>query len=296
MRDIPRVPRVHDPSTPIKDGRTWYMFSTGKGLLIHHSDDLKTWTHGERVFKEAPKWHQEVVPNQNGDLWAPDIVKIGKRYFLYYSVSAFTKQTSAIGLATNETLDPQDRNYEWKDQGIIVRSNEKSPYNAIDPAIFKDDDGSMWMVFGSYWKGIYLFKLDPVTGLRDPKAPEEHHLAWKEQIEAAAILKRDGWYYLFLNWGSCCEGVKSTYEIRVGRSRKLTGPYLDMKGNDMATGGGTQLLKAEDDQIGPGHASFVEEKKGETTMFYHFYSRQRNGMPAFGNKVLKWTDGGWPKF
>ncbi len=294
-RDILRAPRFHDPSTPIKDGRAWYVFSTGRGLLTHRSEDLKTWSPGERVFKEAPAWHREVVPNQNGDLWAPDVIKIGKRYLVYYSVSSFGKQTSAIGLATSPTLDPQDRKYEWKDGGIVVRSDEKSPYNAIDPQMFTDDDGSLWMVFGSFWKGIFLLRLDPETGLRDPKDPEPHHLAWNEKIEASAILKHKDWYYLFVNWGKCCEGVNSTYEIRIGRSKKITGPYVDMKGQELATGGGTLLLKTEGDQIGPGHASFIEEK-GNTLMFYHYYDRKRNGVPVLGSRVLNWTDGGWPRF
>lgn len=288
------IPRFHDPSTPIRQGDTWHVFSTGNGISTRSSADLETWTAGKPVFSELPAWHREVVPNHKGHLWAPDVIKRGERYLLYYSVSGWGKNTSAIGLASSPTLDPTDPAYSWKDEGIVIRSAGKDRYNAIDPQLFADDDGTLWMTFGSFWSGIQLIELDPATGLRHPERGEVRHLAWHEEIEAPAILKREGYYYLFLNWGKCCRGVESTYEMRIGRSRKITGPYLDAEGVDLVTGGGTLLLSSQGDQVGPGHPCFVE-KDGATHMFFHFYDRKRRGYPSLGKHQLRWSEDGWPQ-
>jgi arabinan endo-1,5-alpha-L-arabinosidase len=240
-----KSPRFHDPSTPIRLGDSWWVFSTGNGVSVRYSKDLKNWSEGQPVFKELPAWHREVVPGQKGHLWAPDVIFRGGRYLLYYSVSGWGKNASAIGLASNKTLDPADSAYGWKDEGIVIRSGDRDPYNAIDPQLFADSDGKLWMVFGSFWRGIQLIELDPTTGLRHPSRRGIRQLAWSESIEAPALLKHGDHYYLFVNWGLCCKGLSSTYEIRVGRSRKITGPYLDASGNSLATGGGSLFLKSE---------------------------------------------------
>ena len=165
---VRKTPRFHDPSTPVRQGDMWTVFSTGTGILTRYSSDLKTWSSGEPVFKDLPAWHREVVPDHKGHLWAPDVIRLGDRYLLYYSVSGWGKNTSAIGLATSPTLDPNDSAYQWKDEGIVIRSHAKDPYNAIDPQLFADSNGSLWMVFGSFWNGIQLIELDPKTGLRHP--------------------------------------------------------------------------------------------------------------------------------
>jgi arabinan endo-1,5-alpha-L-arabinosidase len=286
-------PRFHDPSTPVRQDDRWWIFSTGNGIATRHSNDLKSWTEGEPVFKSLPEWHREVVPDHKGHLWAPDIIRQGDRFLLYYSVSSWGKNSSAIGLASNTSLDPKDPGYEWKDQGIVLRSGPENDYNAIDPQLFSDDDGSLWMAFGSFWKGIKLVELDPASGHLHASRNTLHHLAWNKSIEAPAILKHGDHYYLFVNWGLCCRGVDSTYEIRVGRSREITGPYLDAEGEDMATGGGTLFAATEGDRIGPGHPAFVEQD-GTTRMFFHYYDRRRNGFASLGNLPLKWDAKGWP--
>jgi arabinan endo-1,5-alpha-L-arabinosidase len=111
-------------------------------------------------------------------------MKVGDRYLLYYAVSSMEKMTSAIGLATNATLDPTDPPYHWSDQGIVVRTREGGNCNAIDPTVFQDTDGSLWLTFGSYWSGIKLIQLDPKTGKR--LAPES--------IEASYLCKHDEYY------------------------------------------------------------------------------------------------------
>jgi arabinan endo-1,5-alpha-L-arabinosidase len=288
-------PRFHDPSTPILEGKRWWVFSTGNGILVRHSPDLQKWQDAPPVFKKLPEWHLEVVPDHRGHLWAPDLIKVQDHYLLYYSVSGWGKNTSAIGLASNRSLDPEHPEFEWKDQGIVIQSTPRERFNAIDPHLFSDDDGRLWMSFGSFWSGIQLIELDPATGQRHPENRKIHHLAWSETIEAPAILKRDGFYYLFLNWGRCCRGLESTYEIRIGRSREITGPYLDADGVELVTGGGTLLLASEGDHVGPGHPAFVHEEEGKTRMFFHYYDRTRNGAPNIGSHLLEWTADGWPQ-
>lgn len=158
---------TRDPSSLVKCKEEYWVFYTGRGVPSYRSKDLVKWERGPAVFKAAPEWIAGVVPeNRNLQYWAPDIIKLGDRYLLYYSVSSFGKMTSAIGLATNATLDPDDPAYHWTDQGCVVRTQEGDGYNAIDPSVFHDRDGSLWLTFGSYWTGIKLIRLDPQTGKR----------------------------------------------------------------------------------------------------------------------------------
>lgn len=290
------IPRFHDPSTPVREGETWHVYSTGQGIISRHSTDLKEWKDSPPVFKDSefPAWHREVVPKQKGHLWAPDIIHRNGRYLLYYSVSSWGKNVSAIGLVTSPTLDPASPGYQWKDEGIIIRSGDKDPYNAIDPQLFADPDGTLWMVFGSFWTGIQLIELDPKTGHHHDKHRKVHQLAWHESIEAPALLKHGGYYYLFLNWGLCCRGTNSTYEIRVGRSKKITGPYLDAEGRELVTGGGTLFLGSDGDRIGPGHPAFIGEKD-KLRLFFHYYDGSRGGFARMDSLPIRWRDGGWPE-
>jgi arabinan endo-1,5-alpha-L-arabinosidase len=297
-REIPRgpgfPPRFHDPSRPVREGDRWWIFSTGNGISTRHSKDLVTWEEGPPVFKEFPKWHKQVVPTQRGHLWAPDIITHQGEHRLYYSVSAFGKNTSAIGLVTSRALDPTNPDCQWKDKGIIVQSKREDPFNAIDPHLIITSDGRHWMSFGSFWTGIQLLELDPETGGIHPERKQIRQIAWNETIEAPAILHHGGYYHLFVNWGQCCRGLQSTYEIRIGRSRSIEGPYLDKNGRDLATGGGTLLLASKDTQTGPGHASFISESSG-IRMFYHYYDRNRGGYPSLASQPLKWSADVWPE-
>jgi arabinan endo-1,5-alpha-L-arabinosidase len=286
--------RVHDPSTIVKHKDEYWIFATGWGVASLRSKDLIDWKPGPAIFDAPPKWANDVVAGHRGHLWAPDVTKIGDRYMVYYSVSAFGKNTSAIALASNPTLDPADPAYKWTDHGIVVRSNAKDDFNAIDPAVFRDDNGFLWMAFGSFWSGIKLVELDPKTGLR--KSPDSPlvSLANKEQIEAVAIHRRGDHYYQFVNWGWCCRGIRSTYNIRVGRSRDVRGPYLDKDGKDLRHGGGSLLLETEGRFIGPGHPGLFQDGD-RLLMSYHFYDEKRGGRPRLAIRKLSWTEDGWPK-
>jgi beta-xylosidase len=289
-RDI----RAHDPSTLVRCGDEYWIFHTGRGVPSWRSRDLVTWQEGPRVFEQPPAWVAEAVPeNRNSHFWAPDIIQVGDRYLLYYSVSSFGKKTSAIALATNATLDPASPKFQWRDEGIVIRSGPATNFNAIDPALLRDRAGRLWMSFGSYWSGLKLAELDPATGKLLAPATTPHALAHDRSIEAAFIHQRGDYFYLFSSYGWCCRGINSTYHIRVGRSSTISGPYLDRDGRPMLEGGGTHVLASEGPFIGPGHASIMT--LGDREWFgCHFYDATQRGRPAYALRPLTWDAAGWP--
>jgi arabinan endo-1,5-alpha-L-arabinosidase len=288
--------RTRDPSTIVKCKDEFWVFYTGRGVPSYHSKDLVKWEPGPPVFKTAPEWIAENVPqNRNLSCWAPDVMHVGDRYLLYYSVSSMGKMTSAIGLAANPTLDPNDPAYHWTEQGIVVQSHEGGDFNTIDPAIFREDDGSLWLVFGSYWSGIKLVQLDPKTGKRIAPDSPQFSLAHNSSIEASYIYKKGDYYYLFVDWGSCCQGAASTYNIRIGRSKKITGPYLDKNGVDLLHEGGSLFLDKQGPLTGPGHAGILVEK-GESWFTCHFEADARlGGRATLAVMPLHWNADGWPE-
>lgn len=284
---------AHDPSRITPHAGRYWVFSTGRGCRTASSTNLTEWVPGPRVFRSPLSWWTTVVPGHNGDVWAPDVLQFNGRFHLYYSISIFGKNTSAIGLATNPTLDPAAPGFAWKDEGVVVQTAASDAYNAIDPAPFRESGGRLWLAFGSYWSGIQLLELDPATGKRlVPEAPLRR-LAHHDSIEAACLHQHDDWYYLFVNWGTCCRGLDSTYHLRVGRSREVTGPYLDCDGVDLAAGGGTLFRASTGRFIGPGHAAILVE--GETHwLSTHFYDAEAGGRAKLDVRPLRWTPAGWP--
>jgi beta-glucanase (GH16 family) len=204
------------------------------------------------------------------------------------------KQTSVIGLATNVTLDCDATNFSWHDCGEIIHSTNGDLFNTIDPSAFRDDDGKLWLAFGSYWHGIYLIELNPQTGKRlTTSAPVQ--LAWNNSIEAACLTRHGKFYYLFVNWGQCCKGTNSTYEVRVGRAEKITGPYRDRDGNDLATGGGSPFLASSGRFIGPGHIGIMDDGVTNRSAYfsYHYYDADARGRSRMAIGKLDWSSG-WP--
>jgi arabinan endo-1,5-alpha-L-arabinosidase len=211
---------------------------------------------------------------------------------VYYSVSSWGKNRSAIGLATTRTLDPAHPDYGWKDQGIVVQSHATDDYNAIDPHVFIDTDGKHWLTFGSFWSGIKLLQLDSKTGKRAGNSPLLA-LATHREIEAPALTRHGEFYYLFVNWGLCCRGTNSTYEIRVGRSLSVTGPYVDKEGRELRSGGGSLFLSSSGPAIGPGHAAFHRTSEG-AWLTCHYYDAANSGRPRLAILPLVWDTDGWP--
>ncbi len=284
---------VHDPSTIVKCKDEYWLFATGMGLDSWRSRNLVHWERGPHVFTAPPAWVKEVVPDQKGHFWAPDVILQNGRYCVYYAVSKFGKRTSAIALATNPTLDPADPAYHWTDEGVVVQTTENSDYNAIDPSVLRDDDGRLWLALGSFWSGIKLIELNPTTGKRiSPDSPLVA-LAWHQSIEAAYLYRQGDFYYLFVNWGICCRGVASTYEVRVGRSRAVTGPYLDREGKDLLHDGGSVFLATDRPFIGPGQVGILRDN-GRYWVSVHFYDGTQKGQPTLAIRPMRWSDDGWP--
>jgi glycosyl hydrolase family 43/concanavalin A-like lectin/glucanase superfamily protein len=287
---------VHDPSTMIKSGSRYYVFSTGTGIASKSSADRVNWSTGPSVFATPPAWTGAAVPGFTDNFWAPDVIFHNGQYYLYYSVSTFGSQVSAIGLATNPTLDPANPGYLWTDQGPVIQSTAGSTYNTIDPGVMVAADGRMWMAFGSFWTGIKMIELDPATGKRISPTSTVYSLATHNPstaIEAACLIQRSNYYYLFVNWDTCCSGLDSTYNIRIGRSTNVTGPYLDRNGVSMTANAGTLFLESSGRYIGPGHAGVMVE--GETNWFtWHYYDGNNNGSARLGLSRLSWDTNGWP--
>ena len=280
---------IHDPSTIIRQGTNYYLFGTGPGLRTKSSPDLTNWFVTGPVFQHFPVWTTQYVPDFHGTAWAPDIIRVHDQYYLYYAISTWGKQVSAIGLATSASLEPGAA--QWTDRGPVITSTNQSAYNTIDPSVMLDTDGKLWMSFGSYWQGIFLTELNPETGLRVSSNSPIYHLAWNHSIEASCITRHGDYYYLFVNWGQCCQGTNSTYEVRLGRAEKITGPYLDRDGKSLADGGGSPFLQTSGRYIGPGHIGIVI---GETNVFsYHYYDAQTAGRPHLAIGRLSWEND-WP--
>jgi arabinan endo-1,5-alpha-L-arabinosidase len=108
-------------------------------------------------------------------------------------------------------------------------------------------------------------------------------------IEAPTIVEHGGAYYLFVSIGSCCRGVDSTYEIAVGRSENVTGPYADRDGIPMPDGGGTVLLTSDGDRIGPGG-----ESASRGLMGFHYYDGAQGGAHQLAISEIGWGPDGWP--
>jgi arabinan endo-1,5-alpha-L-arabinosidase len=239
-------------------------------------------------------------------MWAPDIVYHNDEYYLYYSVSAFGKNTSCIGVATNKTLDPKEPDFKWVDHGKVIQSIPgKNDWNAIDAAIAFDDDGEPWMSFGSFWGGLKLVKLD--DDLKTLAQPEEWYTIAKRPrsletdesdagdgaIEAPFIFKKNGYYYLFVSFDYCCRGAESTYKIMVGRAKNIEGPYIDKEGKSMLNGGGSLVLKGNDDWHAIGHnAAYTFD--GIDYLVCHGYDAHDNARQKLIIREIKWDNDDWP--
>jgi arabinan endo-1,5-alpha-L-arabinosidase len=296
---------VHDPVI-IKEKDTWYVFSTGGN--IRRSKDLHHWTLAGKVFDKVPAWATAEIPGTRGGYWAPDISLYKGVYRLYYAVSTFGKNDSAIGLATNKTLDPDSPDYKWMDNGMVFRSYKDDDFNAIDPNLAVDGDGGQWLDFGSFWGVIKMRKIDPETGKlaandttlyslasrphgADPANPTGPPI--KDSIEAPFIVRRGSYYYLFVSFDFCCRGVNSTYNVVVGRSPKITGPYIDKAGKPMTEGGGSRLTNSTSLWRGPGHEAILLQTDSPDLMLFHAYDGV-SGKPFLQISTIEWK-GDWPQ-
>ena len=287
-------PGLHDPSTIIQADGKFYVYATGNGLPFSISDDGWTWRRAGSVMQAVPGGRPgpDVIARGGNNSWAPDIIRVADKYFLYYSAPG-TQPKAAIGLLVGTTLDPASPNYKWQDAGPVVWSDGVEDSNAIDPGVFRDPtNGTLWLTYGSYFGYIRLVELDPKTGKR--LHPERKPANIAINSEASVMIFRDGWYYLLVTHGSCCAGANSSYNIRMGRSRRVTGPFIDNMGVDMLQGGGKLFAGSSGRYIGPGHFGLLDLGDGVEKFSCHYEADlDRGGISVLDIRPLLWRDG-WP--
>jgi len=287
-------PGIHDPATVTEFNGRYYTAGTGGGLPLLVSDDGWTWRSAGTLMAGLPggRAGPEVLARGGGNTWAPDIIRVDDKVYVYYSAPA-TQPRSAVGLLIGRSLDPQSPDYKWQDGGPVVWSDGIEDSNAIDPGVMRDStDGSMWLVYGSYFGYIRQVELDPKTGQR--KYPQRPPVNVAINSEAAIMIQHDGWYYLLVTHGSCCAGANSTYNIRMGRSRKVTGPFLDNMGIDMLEGGGKLFAGSRGRTVGPGHFGLLDLGDGVQKFSLHYEADlDRGGSSVLDIRPLLWRDG-WP--
>ena len=272
------APYIHDPSTIAECDGKYYTFGTGGGGLI--SED--GWT-----------WHDGAVRPGGGA--APDVMKIGDRYLVIYGATGGGLgggHNGRILTMWNKTLDPKSPDFKYTEPVEVASSDGMEDNDAIDPSLLLDPTtGRLWVSYGTYFGTIRLIELNPKTGER-VKGNKECDIAI--DCEATDLLYRNGWYYLLGTHGTCCDGVNSTYNIVVGRSRKVTGPYIDNVGRDMFHGGGRMVIAAGDRRVGPGHFGRTVIDDGIEVMSCHFEADfEQGGRSVLGIVPLVWEND-WP--
>ncbi|KAH6974965.1 glycosyl hydrolase [Ilyonectria sp. MPI-CAGE-AT-0026] len=288
---------AHDPSIIRRSDGTYFRFSTGGRIAIHTAPAIEgPWTYKGAML---PKGSAINLPG-NQDLWAPDVIQIGDLYYVYYTVSAFGSQNSAIGLARSSSMDVGS----WTDIGATgVRSDSSKPYNAIDSNVFKD--GSTWrMYFGSWWKGLYTvpMKNTPTAAASGGGSTQLVYEPVTTAIEAPYLYKNGNYYYLFYSQGKCCgfdadrPAAGKEYKIMVCRSTSATGGFVDKNGKSCASGGGSVVLESHGWVYGPGGQGVYKDPKYGAVLYYHYVDTRigyGDGQKKFGWNTIDFSSG-WP--
>jgi arabinan endo-1,5-alpha-L-arabinosidase len=302
------VSLVHDP-TIIRQGGTYYVLSTDPGtvngvaqvgyLAILTSTDQINWTRSGQVFNTLPAW----ASAYNNVLWAPDVSFFNGVYHVYYTVSSFGTNNSAIGLATAPSMTGP-----WTDSGgpILTSSAANKAYNAIDENILLDYGSSgttlqhVWMTYGSFFGGIYQRELNPVTGQLSSTNTTAVQLATRpgvtgNPVEGASLVQKNGYYYLFVSFGACCNTLYTTdtYQIAVGRSTSPQGPFVDQAGTSMLQGGGTIILSTSGEFTAPGGEFVYTDAVNGDLITFHALANNQNGLDYLFVNQLTWPNG-WP--
>ncbi len=304
------VNNAHDPAI-IQTDQGYYVYSTDvrvagepkPGVMVRKSTDLIHWTWVGQALpgipQEASDWTGAV------NLWAPDVIKVGDTYRMYYSASSFGSTRSAIGLQTSTSPEGP-----WTDEGIVVKTDaqEKDRLNAIDANPALDADGKMWMVYGSFFDGIYIAELDPATG-KFKQDGYGKRIAARDRdtadgaVEGPYIIYHPTFkkYYLFVSYDSLFED----YNVRVGRSDAITGPYTDANGRNLLDTEhlpqyevGTKLLggyrfSEGEGWIAPGHNSVLQDGD-DYYIVHHARGETDKHWPYLHVRKMLWTSGGWP--
>lgn len=319
----------HDPSTIIYENGKYWCFSTNDNLNLRSSPDLITWNWETQPFSYSAgvppymvSYLQTCEGGSSWNLWAPDIIKNGDLYYLYYSRNMCydynCTERSICGLAIGSSISARD----WIDQGAVLDTYLCTDYRrSIDPALIFDQSGNLWLAAGSFgepsgngwtYGGIWLYQLDTETGkVKSGTSSTQIARAW---IEAPYLYYKNGYYYLFFNQERCCSDTDSTYFIRYARSANITGPYLDRDGTNVLTQNTGSIFLGRDfdanyysygdprpecgsvgREIGPGHTGIFTAQDGLEMFSFHFYDANNSGRDTLAIRTLIWGDDGWPR-
>ncbi len=288
---------LNDPMAFQVGQRVW-LYSTGPGIEARSSADLHLWQDENPIFDQNPSWIANLVPNAT-DLWSPSVAFFGSQYHLYYAASTYGSDQSCIGHATAASVG---QGSPFVDQGSVICSNVSGAvdnFNAIDPSIYFDNESQPWMVFGSYDSGIKLIALAADGSRLDSQMTSvAARSSDNPAIQAPFLMKWRDYYYLFVSFDHCCEGVDSDHSIRVGRATNLLGPYVDRDGFNMVfdssqPGGGTLVLAGDSRWKGPG-SNMVFTDAGKRYNVYHAYDADSNGQATLRIAELDFDNDGWP--
>ena len=306
-------PVLADPSIIRGDDGIFYAYGTQDNALwgeyygvkygpILSSPDLVNWTYEDAVFKVStlPNWG-----TLGAGIWAPDVIKLGDKYLYYYSLSTWGDPDPGIGVASsNAPLGP------WTDHGKVFTSSEVGVGNSIDAAVVVED-GRVFMAWGSFI-GIYAIELTADgLGLLNPATAKTDKILlagidngrWDiNNHEGVYFKKINGYYYMFLSTGTCCQGLNSSYRVLVARSENLLGPYVDHNNLAMANAQnrGSPVVSGNERFVGVGHNSIIEDDAGDYWILYHGFDTTKEAQYGTTNRrtllidKLEWTNDGWP--
>lgn len=280
---------LSDPSAIYIDEKYW-VFSSGSGLPIRTSTDLYDFQLVGDAFQELPGWVADEVPDATS-FWAPEIAAFGGRYHLYYAVSTTGSSRSCIGHASAAALGTEGS---WVDEGALICTMEGDDWNAIDASVLVDEDGLIWLVLGSYRTGLKLLALDEASGRRlgSSLIPVAERPGMG-MIQAAALTRHGGFYYLFASFDDCCPGASSTHHIMVGRATDVRGPYHDRAGIALLKGGGTLVLESSERWRGPGGNDVLTVGE-QSYNLYRAYDLENDARATLRISTLEWDELGWP--
>lgn len=290
----------HDPSmVRFEDG--YALMSTNNNLQLWTSEDAYTWRDHKSTVSAIPQWAYEYAPGTEG-IWAPDLYYMNGEYRVYYCVSVFGKRSSAIGYQATTSIMPGTDGYGWKDHGHVFHTVTSDKYNAIDADVVRDTEGNYWMAFGSFGLGIQLIKLDAQSGYPASDDKTVYNIARRTSKasegaeEGPSLIEHNGKYFLFTAWDKCCQQganiEQTTYKTAYGRADKVTGPYKDRAGNDMATGGGTILLERYGRYVGPGGGEAFQDLN-RVRFVHHYYDNAGDKYNHIHIRDVVFTEDNW---
>ena len=291
----------HDPSMiRFEDG--YALMSTNNNLQLWTSEDAYSWRDHKSTVSKIPQWAYTYAPKTEG-IWAPDIFYMNGEYRVYYCVSEFGVRNSAIGYQSTTSIMPGSTGYGWKDHGHVFHTKQGADsYNAIDADVVRDTEGNYWMAFGSFGLGIQLIKLDVKTGYQASDDKTVYNIARRTSKasggaeEGPSLIEHGGKYFLFTAWDKCCQQgpniEQTTYKTAYGRADKVTGPYKDRAGNNMATGGGTILLERYGRYVGPGGGEAFQDLN-RVRFVHHYYDLNGDKYNHIHIRDVVFTDDNW---